>query len=107
MNDVGLHVRFIDAWANRDSPIFFPDERQTLVDHIYANWDPGALRTVWAYYNTEDDLKLEQFMWQYFKTYSAGSVSVSGPYHTPDHYVWFDRNPSACAVALARKMSSM
>ena len=67
------------------------DQRQALKTAI-GTWDPGALRTVHAYYGQLGDFELCRFLHSYYLL----------DYH--DFGSWRLYNPSAAAVALCRKM---
>jgi hypothetical protein len=69
------------------------DSRHTLWFFLAQNLDPGAWRTITAYYALAPQRQLEFFLEKFFQLY-----------YLPHQKLWVVRNPSAAAVALCRKL---
>ena len=78
--------------------IFVVDYYDATQQHLLQTWDTGAIRTVYAYFHINPPSVVEKFLWKYFYRYCRVVEEGSAV-----RYVWSDRNPSACAVALCRE----
>ena len=94
----------MDGQLLRGNSCLYYDETAAVTTYLMHELDRGAIRTLWAYYQTSPEAFSEFLARFYFKYARSVEKQQSSTHREPVHVYWVCQNPSACAVSLCRLM---